>query len=69
MSDEQLAEAYRRYEMRLNEARFCVDNTYRTWNEAKSALLQLQVNREAIIQATLKGLTYDCLKETQDVIC
>ncbi len=63
MADEQMAEAYRRYQMRLEEARFLVDNSYKEWNKTKSALLQLQVNREAIIQATLKGMAYDCLKE------
>ncbi len=39
MADEQTAEAYRRYEMRLNEARFLVDAMYQEWNKAKSALL------------------------------
>jgi len=63
MADEQLAEAYRRYQMRLEEAQFLVDNTYKEWNKAKAALLQLQINREAILQAILKGMAYDCLKE------
>ena len=61
MADEQLAEADRRYEIRLSEARFHVDNAYQEWNKAKSALLALQRNRESIILSSINKL-----EETQD---
>ncbi len=57
MADEQTAEAYRRYEMRLNEARFLVDAMYQEWNKAKSALLTKIVEAKSalltkIVEAT-----------------